>query len=270
MSETLYIRPDKNWALFGTVSDGSPTDGDPDHELSWLVDGRPGFPLRLNSSTNAISIQNPDGGIDINLVAICHHLLDAGLTVTISGGAFGTIQIPAYPVNGVPFNAWDTVSAGSPAPPPGSPDSIVTLTITITGNTGDIVIGELIAGEALALEPSLRIDTANFGLRTFVNGPSQNALSGIPPYSERAEARAIRGSQYYSQAMLDAILDWYRAQDAFPYPVPSLLILDSDDATDARLVTFASEPRWTRAGPEGSEIEFLVEVDFNEYPRTRW
>jgi len=264
MSETLYIRPDKNWALFGTVSDGSPSDGDPDHELSWLVDGRPGFPLRLTGGTAQIVITNPLGAV--NLVAICHHLLTAGLSVGITGDVVGTIQIPAYPVNGVPFNAWDTVSPGSPQ---GSPEGVDRLTITITGNTGDIVIGELVAGDALALDPSLRIDTAAFGLRSFVNGV-QNPLSGIPPYSDRAEARTIRGSQYYPQATLDAILEWYRAQDAYPYPVPSLLIVDSDDATDARLVTFASEPRWTRVGPEGSDVEFLVEVDFLEYPRTRW
>lgn len=260
MSETLYIRPDKNWALFGTVGDGSPSGADPDHNLAWLVDGRPGFPLRINGGTAAITITNPQG--EVNVVAICHHLLDAGLSVAISGGVIGTIVIPAYPVNGVPFNAWDLVTAGSP-------QDITDLTITITGNSADIVIGELVAGEALALEPSLRIDTSAFGMRTFVND-IHNPLSGIPPYSDRAEARAIRGSQYYSQAMLDAILDWYRAQDAYPYPVPSLLIVDSDDPTDARLVTFASEPRWTRVGPANSDVEFLVEVDFLEYPRTRW
>jgi len=265
MSETLYIRPDYNWALFGSVTDGSPSGGDPDHELSWLVDGRPGFPLRMTSGSAVLTITNPLG--DVNLVAICHHLLTAGLSVGVSGDVVGTIQIPAYPVNGVPFNAWDTVAFGSPGP--GSPLGVDRLVITITGNTGDIVIGEVIAGEALALEPSLRIDTAAFGIRSFVNGV-QNPLSGIPPYSDRAEARAIRGSQYYPQAMLDAILDWYRAQDAYPYPVPSLLILDSDDATDARLVTFSSEPRWTRVGPADSDVEFLVEVEFLEYPRTRW
>lgn len=267
MSQTLYVRPDRNFALFGTVTTGETVD--PDHELSWLVDGRHGFPLRINNSTAAIQIANT---LDVNvtLVAICHHLLDAGLVVTVTGDLAGTVTIPTYPPNGVPLNGWAIVT---PTPPVGD------FTITITGNSQDIVIGEVVAGQADALTPSLLIDLTSFGVRRYLNG-GQPELSGIPPYSERARSRTLRGSQYYNTTQLQAILDWFDSQDAYAYPVPTLLIPDSDDPSDARLVTLL-EPRYTQIVTgldprfQGSPFTlddplFLVELEFLEYPRTRW
>lgn len=258
MSETLYVRPDKNWALFGNVSTGGATD--PDHQLSWLVDGRPGFPLRITGGTAAIQITKAAAGV--NVVAICHHLLDPLLSVALSGDITDALIIPAYPPNGVPYNAWKRVSAGSPP-------SVNDLTLTITGNSGDILIGEVIAGEALVLDPSLQIESARFGVRRYLGASSGNELSGIPPYSEGARSRPLSGSQHYDTATLQAILDWFDSQDAYPYPVPSLLMVDSDDPNDARLVTL-QEPRYSQVGPEGSDVQWLVELEFTEYPRTRW
>jgi hypothetical protein len=256
MARTLYVRPDKNWALFGVVSASGV---DPDHLVSWLVDGRHGFPIRFTSGSATITVTNPIG--TVNLVAICHHLLDAGLSVSLSGDVSNTIVIPAYPPNSVPFNAFKEVV------PVGSPASVDTLILTISGNSTDVLIGELIAGEALALDPSLLIDTAQFGVRAYVDR-ADSPLSGIPPYSERARSRLLSGSQYYDATQLQAILDWFDSQDAFAFPVPSLLIPDSDDPTDARLVTLA-EPRYQQVAT-GSAPLFLVELEFVEYPRTRW
>lgn len=263
MSRTLYMRPDKIWSLFGAVSAAN---GDPDHELDWLTDGRPGFPLRLNSGTETITITKAAG--EVNIVAICHHLLDAGLSVTLGGDVSGTIEIPDYPENGVPFNAWTEVTTGSPT-------EVDTLTLAISGNAEDIVIGEVVAGAADELSPSLKIDGTTFSLQRFLNSASGNPLSGIPPYSEGAEARPVTGSGLYDQAGLDAILAWQRAHDAFAYPVPSLLILDSDDPTDARLVTI-QDVTWQVAVPRDDAVSpprtalYLVQIAFLEYPRGRW
>lgn len=257
MSQTLYIPPSLNWALFAVVSGITPDD---DYELDWLTDGRPGFPLRVASGGGAINLAKAAG--EVNVVAICHHLLDAGLSVALSGDIADSIVIPAYPPNGVPLNAWKLVTAGSPT-------EVDSLTLTISGNSTDIVIGEVVAGFALVLDPSLKLDSARFGVRRYLNAPSGNELSGIPSYSEGARSRTLTGSGYYDAATLQDILDWFDSQDAYPYPVPSLLIPDSDDDTDARLVTLA-EPSYTRVGPIGSEVEYLVDLTFNEYPRTRW
>lgn len=260
MSRTLYIRPDKMWSLFGSVS---ATGGDADHELAWLTDGRPGFPLRINAGTKTITITNPSG--IVNLVAICHHLLDAALSVVLGGSVSGAVHIPAYPENDVPFNAWAEVA----------PVTATTLTLAITGNSDDIVIGELVAGDADELDPSLKVDDTQFRVQRFLNSASANPLSGIPPYSERAEARPVTGSGLYDQDGLDAILAWQRAQDAYAYPVPSLLILDSDDPTDARLVTLEDvswDVRRTRDDAVSPPISalYLVQLSFLEYPRTQW
>lgn len=256
MSQTLYIRPDLNWAFGKTVTQAN---GDPDHELSWLVDGRVGFPLRLTVGTGVITISGTAGAV--NLVAVCHHLLDAALHVVLGGDLAGSIIIPDYPENGVPFNAWILTDVGSP-------DTVDSITLSITGNSTDILIGEVFAGQALALEPSLKLDDAQFSIQSFRNSTG-TPLSGIPPYTEGAEARPVSGSQYYPQAGLDAILAWWRSQDASAYLLPSLLILDSDDDTDARVVTLQNVS-WSRVGPVGSDTEYLVRIDFLEYPRTRW
>lgn len=266
MSQTLFVRPDRNGALFGTVS--GPT-SDPDHELSWLVDGRHGFPLRVAGGSAAIQIAFGSSA-PLTVVAICHHLLDAGLVIPITGDVTGSLTIPDYPPNGVPLNAWGIVSGSSP---------MNDFTLTIAGNSGDVVIGEVVAGDADVLEPSLRLDSAQFGVRRYLNS-GQPELSGIPPYSERARSRTLRGSQFYDAEQLQDILDWFDSQDGFPYPVPSLLIPDSDDPTDARLVTLL-EPRWTQvvagadprfAGSPATTDQplYLVELEFLEYPRGRW
>lgn len=263
MSETLLIPPNRNWALFGTVTETSAADTDSDHDLAWLVDARPGFPLRLNGPDGVIRITNPTGDVDI--VAICHHLLPAGLSVPISGDLTGSLVIPAYPSNSVPYNAWTRVSAE------GSPSAIDTLILTIAQGSpaDDVLIGEVIAGSAIVLDPSLKRDTTRLGVRRYLNARGGNDLSGIPPYSERARSRPVSGSQYYDEATVAALVDAFDSQDAYAYPVPCLLILDSDDPTDARLVTM-EEPIITPPGPSGSAVEFLVELTFNEFPRTRW
>jgi hypothetical protein len=265
VSETLLLAPNRNWALFAAVSDGSPTAADPDHELAWATDGRPGFPLRLNSGSGVITLTKTAGEVD--LVALGHHLLPEALSVAISGDVSGSIVIPDYPSNGVPYNAWTRIG-GSPL---GSPAEVDTLILTISQGSpaDDIVIGEVFAGVPLVLDPSLKRDTTRFGVRRYMNARSGNELSGVPPYSERARSRPITGSQYYDEAMVQALLDAFDSQDAYAYPVPCLLILDSDDPTDARVVTM-EEPVITPPGPSGSEVEFLVELTFNEVPRTRW
>lgn len=266
MSDTLLLPPNRNWALFATVSEGSPAAADPDHDLSWLVDGRPGFPLRLNDGSGVITVTKTAG--PVNLVALTHHLLPAGLSVGLSGDVTDSLIVPAYPSNQVPYNAWKLLNGGSPGL--GSPADVDTLILTISQGSpaDDILIGELFAGEPIVLDPSLKRDSTRFGVRRYLNG-SRNDLSGIPPYSERARSRQVSGSQYYDEATVAALIDAFDSQDAYAYPVPCLLILDSDDPTDARVVSM-EEPVVTPPGPSGSEVEFLVELTFNEFPRTRW
>lgn len=264
MSETLLIPPNRQWSLFGSVSVTAPVVSDDDHELAWLTDGRPGWALRLVGGDGEIHVTNPPGDVDV--VAICNHLLPGGLSIPVSGDLSDTLVIPEYPSNGVPYNAWKRVSAV------GSPSAIDNLILNISQGSpaDDVVIGSLIAGSALVLDPSLKRDTSTrLGVRRYLNPRTGNELSGIPPYSERARSRPLSGSNYYSEAMVEALLDAFDSQDAYAYPVPCLLILDSDDPTDARLVTM-EEPVVTPPGPSGMDSEFLVELTFNEFPRTRW
>lgn len=266
MSRTLYLPPYKNWALFAEVTGVSP---DTDHELAWLTDGRPGFPLRVAAGDGTIQLAQAAG--PVTHVAICHHLLDEGLGVTVGGDTSGEIVIPAYGRNGIPFHAYAAMDLASPP----TPDSVAALTLAISGNYNDILIGEVFAGEMLELDPSFRLDDLQFSIERFVNNPSGSRLSAIPPYSDRAEARDLSGSIYCSSLQdlgprLEAVLDWWRSEDAYAYPVPSLLITNDEDPTSARVVTFAGKPTWREVEVAGEDPYYLIQLAFTEVPRTRW
>lgn len=253
-NRTLYVQPTKNMGLLGTVTAAGV---DADYLAAWAVDGRPGFPIFFDSTGATITITNT--AKTVNCVAICHHNLDAGLVVTISGGVSGSITIPALPSNGVPLNAWTTIS---------SPASTGSVTLTFSGNSQNAVIGEIVIGEALVLERRLKLDSHQFGVRRYWNAPSGNELSGIPPYSERARSRVFTGSQIFTASGLTAILDAFDSQDGYAYPMPILLIQNDSDTTDARLVTLA-EPQYAQVSPEDGPL-YAVDLSFTEYPRTRW
>lgn len=259
MSEFLYLPPYRQWSLFGTVTvDGSPGVLDAGHEASWLVDGREKFPLRLTTPDGAFEVANPPG--EVGVVAFCHHLLAGGVTVDLSGDVSGQIVVPDWPRNGVPYNAWTRLADFT---------NVSSLIATINGspaNDSDVVIGELLAGAPLVWEHPIRLQGSRFRERQFV-GSRVSELSGIPPYSDRARARPFAGSQYYSQAELDEILDWFDSQDGYAYPIPSLIIPDSDNPNDARLVIL-SEPTYEQIVADPPL--YLVQLEFTELPRTRW
>lgn len=261
----LYLRPDKNWALFATVGGVTADDG---HLLDWLTDGRPFFPLRVASGDGTITLSKTAGNATI--AAVSHHLLDAALAITVGGDTSGVITIPAYPPNGVPFHAYTLLAD------PETPDVVSSVTLAITGNSTDLLIGEVFVGEYDVLDPesivagSFLLDDLQFGIESFVNPPSGNRLSGIPPYSERAEARPISGSVYANAAQLAALLDWYRSQDAYAYPVPSFVVFDDQDPTSGRVVFFASPPTWREVPVAGPDPFYLVHLSFTDVPRTRW
>lgn len=257
MGQFLYMPPYLNWGLFGNVSSGASPGTDTDHDLDWLVDGRPGFPLRLEDIDGVLTVTHD--AATVSLVAICHHLLSAGTTVTLGGDLAGVLTAPTIPRNGVPLNFYRVLT------PVAGVDSV---TLTFAAGANDVLVGEAIIGSTLVLDPPLKVDGSRFAEIQYV-GSRGAALSGIPPYSERARSRTIGGSQYYDQAGLDAILEWYDSQDGYAYPIPSLIIPDSDIPTDARLV-FLSPPTYSQVGPEGSDAQYLVELEFTEVPRTRW
>ena len=255
MSQFLYLPPYRQTTLFASVS---VSDVDSDSAAAYLVDGREKFPLRLTTDNGVITITQTAG--DIGLVVVAHHLLKAGSTVTFGGGITGAVTIPTLPRNGVPLNVADILSAVV--------TGVTSFTATVAGNDTDLLIGELIAGNPLVLDPPIRIQGSQFGERHYGNDRA-TPLSGIPPYSDRARSRPLGGTQFYSQTQLDLILAWWDSQDGYAYPIPSVIIPDSDDLNDVRLVML-SEPTYSQTGPDGSETQYLVDLEFTELPRTRW
>lgn len=255
MGDFLYVPPYRMWSLFGSVTAATI---DPDHDADNLVDGIPGRPMRLTGANGTFSIANTAGNAGI--VAICHHLLDEGSVVTLGDDLTGvSLTVPSLPRNGVPLNFAELIDPVV---------SVDLVSFTVSGNGEDDVIGEIVIGNPLTLDPAPRITGSSYRERHYVDGRSSE-LAAHPGYSDRAKARPFHASLFCSQAGLDALFEWFDSQDGEAYPVPSLIVPDSDDLTDVRLV-FLSEPEYTVNGPEDSDTRWLVDLDFTEVPRTRW
>lgn len=254
MGDFLYVPPYRQRSLFGTVTAATI---DSDHEAGALVDGIPGVPMRLTAPNGSFSIAQTAASVGI--IAVCHHLLDAGSVVTLGGDLSGTLTAPALPRNGVPLNFARLQT------PEVTCDNV---TFAISGNGVDDLIGELILGAPLVLDPAPRIVGSQFRERSYV-GPRASELAAHPGYSDRAKSRPFSASLFCSQDGLDDLFEWFDGQDGNAYQVPSLIVPDDDDLTDVRLV-FLSEPQYVVNGPEGSDTRWLVDLEFTEVPRTRW
>src|SRR5437764_11695498 len=94
-----YIRADEAPTLFGSVSG---TAADATYNLNWLVDGRPGRPMRCSSSSAAWSI-TCTASSEIGAVIFWNHNLAPGVVVTLGGALSGSYTVPALPGDGINF-----------------------------------------------------------------------------------------------------------------------------------------------------------------------
>lgn len=254
MGRFLIVPPYRQWTLGATVN---AADADSDHPPAQLCDGIPGLPLRLNSPNGDFDVSNPAGAAGI--VAICHHRLAAGSLVTLGDDLSGTMTAPAMPRNGVALNFAELIEPES---------TVSSVSFAISGNTLEGLVGELVIGAPLELDPSLSIAAARFREESFV-GERATPLAAHPGYSDHARGRSFAGSIYQSQTKLDALFEWFDSQDGYAYQVPTLVIPDDDDLTDVRLMTI-SKPQYTIKGPIGSETRYLVDLEFFDIPRMKW
>lgn len=239
-----YVRPDENWAFDGAVAGGAATD----YLDEWLVDGRWGRPVRATSGTIAWTVTNPSA--EVGIVAMCNH--NVSVNGAITGSVSGTLTAPALPPNGIRINPWVAVT----------PTATTTLTLTITGNSADVIIGELIAGKMRTLSPGASVQNQNTRYDDFFAG-EEGEFGSIPPYDRGLTRRAFDFTQYYTGSQLDDILAWRDAQRAGSRP--SLIVPDSTK-NDAWLVRFSGVSH----GKASAIGVYEVDLEFIEYPRSRW
>lgn len=256
MSNMLYVRPDEWWTR-GTTVTGTI---DSDYQLSWLVDGRVGYPVRSTDDGLSLNIAGSSGSVGIVVVGN-HNLV---VPVTISGDVSATVT-PAStrPPNGIQLNPYaliDPVETG-----------VTSVDVDVTSNDETVIIGEVVLAQVRELIP-VKIDDNQFSQFDF-SREQAGEFKSVPPYDFGLEGRRLTGSQYYTTAQRDDIIAWFQSQRSGTWPS---IIIPDPDVNDAWFVKFVGLtykqilPVSSSGSPAVSEALWLVNFDFVEYPRSRW
>jgi hypothetical protein len=220
---------------------------DATYDVDWLVDGRTSYPARYTASGVAWTITGT--AQEVGILVVGHHLLDAALSVAISGDITDTVVVPTYGANGIPFNAYKSIT------PVAGVDS---LTVTITGNTGPaVIIGEFVAGKARTLPGTLSKHTG-FLRNNFRENRSVDR-AWIAPYDKGMVSEQWTGTLLLTAAQRLELLAWEESQRAGTRP--SVVIINS-----LALFGFVEVGNQIPVGP----ALFKIDIRFVELPRTRW
>lgn len=256
----LYARPDeiKTYPLpadDGSLTLGSVSSANVDTAGSYsansLIGGWPGTPTRWTVANPSGTVTLPAAG-NIDLVVVSHHKLSAGALVTFASGIVGVVTVPTIPPDGIRLNAFKAIT-----PVVGATG----FTFTVSGNTPNAIIGEILAGPARTLTlPTYQSDQR--GMANFTR-EMQIEQSSIAPYDPALSGRAPwKGKYVLTASQLDDVKNWFLSQRNGTRP--SVIIPDAT-VNDA-WVGFLQEPQWAVAGP----FHFHVDLVFTEIPRSRW
>lgn len=248
MATFAFVRPDE---MFGLNSDDVTGTVDDTYEATNLVDGRPSFPVRRTGGVGLWTV-NGDAA-EVGLVCIGHHMLDAGLVVNITGSVTTTVTIPAYGANGIPLNGVRILGAAV--------TGVISLTVSVAGNSGPVIIGELCAGKVRTLPRTLARDT-RFTHRDFRTMRAGD-MAWIPPYDKGIYNRVWSGSGLFTTTQKDEAQAWFESQRSGSKP--SLIVPDTavNDAWFVQFTGFDVTPL------PGGQL-WRVGLTFEEYPRSRW
>lgn len=239
MATLLYQRP-ADQLLTGSVTI-TPTSEDPDYPSSLLYDGNPAKLFKLDDTDGSLLF---DFGVatNIDLVALIHHNLDAGLAnVKIQGNATTdftaptlneTIVIPAYEGDGFPVNPWLDLSA--------LPNSFRYWRLVFeTPNSVNIMIGQLWLG---GTKRNL-VHNINWGFndeveRRIIEHVTDYGVSTI--YDLGCKIKSWNVQVETSAAGIAALEAWWDA--CHGRALGTLVVLDPA-VNDARLVRWATTVR---------------------------
>jgi hypothetical protein len=231
----------------GTVTGGAATS----YTDEALVDGKPGVPTRATNGSPSWTIgQSP--AVSVSLVAVCNHTIDAARNITFGGDITKVLVGPPLPSNGIRLNPWGTLSAVS----------ATSVTLAITSNTTDVIIGEVIIGTRRTLERNLAV-RPSFGAGNHGTVQHESEFDSLMGYDKGFVARPLSGTVVLSDTGLAAVLDWYDSTRG--NTLPSLIVPNSN-VQDAWLVKFASPPQYQPGNKNVNDVT----LSFIEFPRSRW
>jgi hypothetical protein len=241
-----WMSPHEMMTLFGSVSGGAATGYVDDH----LVDGQLGRPAKTGSSTPPWVITGLTS-MYVDTVVVHNHTVDAAKTIAISGGVSVNLTGPAIPPNGVRFNPFGYVA---------SPQTTNTITVTISGNSIDIIIGEILAGRRRELGTYGVL--AHHGIRYLHSAERPDSkLTALAGHDDGVEQRAIDCEVMCDLTGKTMIEDFWRATRGNTRPGVLIPFGSINDAWVGHMEDFQATDT---AGA------FKATFTFVEAPRGRW
>lgn len=237
----LYAKPSDNVIADATITPSTEATG---YEVENLYDGNPAKPWKATATTGNI-VFNFGSAQNIDLVALIHHNLTAGLEVRIQGNASDSwgsptlnqaITIPAYDEDGFPVNPWIDLSALS--------NSFQYWRLVVVGtNAANVAIGELWLVETRRelTARNLRYGLSQSTTRPLIEHTTDYGVSTI--YDLGAKMRGLSGEIITTNTGLEEVKDWWDSCNG--RALPTLMIFD-EDVNSAQLVRWGAMGRVDR------------------------
>lgn len=244
-----YLAADQN-VLFGAAVTNTAGTVDTTSAAARLCDGR-GRPCTWQNGTAGASGVGSARRVDV--VVFHSHNFDAALSVTISGGVSASGAAPPARRNGIPTDFGVVIPA---------PASTGTVQFGVAGNSVPVTIGEMLAGPLTELARGLPLGATSWG---YVDGGSirRKARFGtVPDLDLEQVQRWIKTSIYVTAAEADDLMQWHEATRNDTRPS---VIVPFGDFTDVWVVHFSAKPTFS-----GWATYRVAELQFEEWPRTRW
>lgn len=256
-STWLYMRPDEVLVLPGDSVLMSPSVvtglTDTTYEPSWLCDWRFGRPVRgpaggaLSLSITALASLLCNGAV------LCNHNLDDDVDLVLSGDVSATLTGNGDQADGIPLNRWKQFAAVT----------ATSVDVDVTGNTDDVMIGELAIGNFRTLARALGEGTT-FDVPASDKVDPDTVFPSVNAYDPGlAREGPPVGVQWFEVTELEEILQWYKSTRAGA--LPTIIVPFPDDLDSHAYVVLMSPPQVSRR-----EGKAMVGLSFTEVPREDW
>jgi hypothetical protein len=238
MANAIACRPSDDVTANATITVQAGTE-DSDYPATNLADTNPAKPAKLTTTTGRW-VFDFGSAQTIQLVALIHHNLDAGLTVKVQANATDSwgspsldtaITIPTLPEDSYPLNPWLDLS--------GSVHNYRYWAIYVSGtNSAAVAIGKVcLIATKRSLTRNIQWGSAEREERPAVEHRTVYGVSTV--YTLGPRLRAVTGMIRANQTALSELLALER--DADHRGTPFLFILDPA-VNDALYVRWASPP----------------------------
>lgn len=247
------IRPQDMWSYGKSVAAAATA---ANYSAASATDRAPNKPYKSTSGAATLTITGSAGPVD--LLALGHTNLRAPATATYdinSGAVTGSFTIDAARANNIPWNPW--VRLDSPVA------SVTSIVITIASNPGDVIVGEVFAGQSTAFDLLFNDHSLSIEDVSYPNDGEEDASSVVVGYTPDLVSMPLGGSAYLTSAELQWLLSWREGTRGGA--VPSIIV-PLDSWNHAWAVRFDGPISWTQAGADC----WNASMAWREFSRVLW